>query len=139
MNRGHGQRAWRGMNEAAIAKLSPAIPSGIRARGQLRGREMNAIESDYAAELERRRHAREIAWWAFEAIVLRLADRTHYKPDFVVMGIGGELEIHETKGYWREDARLKIKVAAAQFPFRFVGVTREDKRVGGAWQFEDFN
>lgn len=138
MNRGRGQRAWRRLNEAAIAKLTPAPPAGLRARGRLRDREMNALETAYAAELEARRGRRALAWWAFEAIVLRLADRTHYKPDFAVMGIGGELEIHETKGYWREDARLKIKLAAAQFPFRFLGITRATQRGGSAWIVEEF-
>lgn len=137
MNRGRGQRAWRRMNGVAIAKAA-AVPAGVKARGKLREREMNRLESAYAAELERRRLVREIAWWAFEALKLRLADNTFYTPDFVVMGVGGELEIHETKGFWEEDARIKIKVAAEQFPFRFLGITRANKRDGGGWAEEAF-
>lgn len=138
MNRGRGQRAWRGMNRIAIAKAAVALPAGVKARGKLREREMNRLEVAYAADLERRRLVRAIAWWAFEAIKLRLADNTFYTPDFVVMGVGGELEIHETKGFWEEDARIKIKVAAEQFPFRFLGITRASKRAGGGWAEEAF-
>ena len=46
----------------------------------------------------------------------------------------GELEMHEVKGFWREDARLKIKVAAEQFPFRFVAVTKSKD----GWATEEF-
>lgn len=64
----------------------------------------------------------------------RLADKTFYTPDFVVLAPDGVLEMHEVKGFWEEDARVKIKVAAAQFPFRFVAITRDK----GNWSFESF-
>jgi hypothetical protein len=44
------------------------------------------------------------------------------------------IEIHEVKGHWEDDARVKIKVAASLYPLRFVGITREK----GAWQREEF-
>jgi hypothetical protein len=51
-----------------------------------------------------------------------------------------EIEIHETKGFWEEDARIKFKVAAATYPFRFIGVTRETSRIGlKVWTFEEFS
>lgn len=138
MNRGGAGGPWRTLNRQAIAALSPARPPGVIATGQPRERGMNALETAYAAELERRREAREIHWWLYEGLKLKLADNTFYTPDFAVMRIGGELEIHETKGFWREDARLKIKVAAGLYPFRFLGVTRRSKRDGGGWAFEEF-
>ncbi len=53
---------------------------------------------------------------------------------------GREIEIHETKGFWEEDARIKFKVAAATYPFRFIGVTRETSRIGlKVWTFEEFS
>ena len=48
------------------------------------------------------------------------------------------IEMHEVKGYWTEDARAKIKVAANKFPFRFVAVYKQAKKDGGGWRFEEF-
>lgn len=95
---------------------------------------MNKTEAAYALVLEAQRMAGEIASWRFEAIKLRLAGRTHYTPDFFVLGIGGELSFHEVKGYWEEDARVKFKVAAEIFPwFNFIAVTKAMKKQGGGW------
>ena len=66
--------------------------------------------------------AGKILWYSFEGITLRLADRTTYTPDFVVMLANGELEMHEVKGFWTDDAKVKVKVAAEKFPFRFIAV-----------------
>jgi len=142
MNRGRGQRAWRRMNAGAIAgKLdSGPPPTEPRPRGQLRPRQMNRNERAYALELVRRHFAGEIKHWAFEPEKLRLADNTFYTPDFRVMGVGGEIEFHETKGrkgdgYWcEEDAKKSIKLAAEQHPYRFLIVWQGRD---GAWQREE--
>jgi hypothetical protein len=99
---------------------------------------MNKLEADYAAYLKEAQQAGEIDWFAYEGIKLRLADNTFYTPDFFVMGDSGLLECHEVKGHWEDDARVKIKVAAALFPFRFRAVTRVAKRDGGGWKTEFF-
>jgi hypothetical protein len=99
-------------------------------------RGMNKTEAEYAQLLEFRRLAGEIKGWGFERIKLRLADRTTYTPDFDVVGIGGEIEFHETKGFFREDARIKVKVCAELYPhFRFIVLT---KAKGGGWAVEEF-
>jgi hypothetical protein len=75
-----------------------------------------------------------VDWW-FEAIKLRLADKTWYTPDFAVLMADGTLELHEVKGFWRDDARVKIKVAAEQhWLFRFVAVQWKRKQ----WMYETF-
>ena len=35
--------------------------------------------------------------------------QTYYNPDYLVI-YPGHFEIHEVKGFWRDDARVKIKV-----------------------------
>jgi hypothetical protein len=50
----------------------------------------------------------------------------------------GSLECHEVKGFWQDDARVKVKVAAEQFPLWFVAVTARPKRDGGGWNVEEF-
>ncbi len=108
----------------------------LRAHGRLRVPEMNRTERDYAALLAVRRAAGEVAWFAFEPLKLRLADNTFYTPDFIVMLANGLLEVHEVKGYWQDDARVKIKVAAKTFPFKFIGATWDKKLQG--WKYEEF-
>lgn len=111
---------------------------GVLALGRLKTGQMNKTEQAYAAHLEQRKQAGEIAWYKFEGIKLRLADNTFYTPDFAVMGVGGEMEMHEVKGFWRDDARAKIKIAADLYPFRFIAVQAAPKKAGGGWTIEEF-
>ncbi len=118
-----------------------SFPANNRKRfalGRLKTGEMNQSESAYAQVLELRRRAGEVAWFKFEGIKLRLADNTFYTPDFAVMLAAGELELHEVKGFWGDDDRAKIKIAAALYPMRFLAVTKALKRDGGGWAVEEF-
>jgi hypothetical protein len=108
------------------------------ALGRLKTGEMNKTEAAYDAHLELRERGGEIAWRRFEGVKLRLADNTFYTPDFAVMASDGVLEMHEVKGFWEDDARVKVKVAAASYPFRFFAVTARAKKHGGGWQVEEF-
>ena len=105
-----------------------------RARVQPVRGSMNKTEQAYGAYLELRKRCGEILGYGFERIKLRLADNTFYTPDFDVVAADGTLELHEVKGFWEDDARVKIKVAAEVFPFRFLGV----KKTRTGWEFEDF-
>ena len=101
---------------------------------------MNKLEAAYAQKLELERLAGMWQWWAYEPIKLRLAGGAWYTPDFAMIDTGGHLVIHETKGFWREAARVRIKVAAELYPFfRFVAVTKQRKRDGGAWLFRPYS
>jgi len=67
----------------------------VLALGRLKQGEMNSYEAAYAADLEARRIAGEIAWVKFEGLKFRLADSTFYTPDFAVMlawRIGAQLQ-----------------------------------------------
>ncbi|HDP6950641.1 TPA: DUF1064 domain-containing protein [Escherichia coli] len=110
----------------------------IQALGRLKTGQMNKTESAYCQHLEQRKRAGEIAWYRFEGIKLRLADNTFYTPDFAVMLATGEMELHEVKGFWTDDARVKTKFAADQYPFRRIGVTVKPKKAGGGWNIEEF-
>ena len=94
----------------------------LQALGRMKSGKMNNAELAYSKTLALRKMAGKILWYSFEGITLRLADRTTYTPDFVVMLANGELELHEVKGFWTDDAKVKVKVAAEKFPFRFIAV-----------------
>lgn len=93
---------------------------------------MNGTEQRYAQRLEARRLAGEVAAYWFEAVKFRLADKTWYAPDFLVMLADGRLELHETKGGWVEDdAIVKTKVQSEVFWLFPVIVVKEKPR--GVW------
>lgn len=125
---------------AAINKGSTGSDSmrNLQALGRMKTGKMNKTEIAYSHYLEALKACGEISWWKFEAIKLRLADNTFYTVDFFVMKASGEIEAHEVKGYWMDDARVKIKVAAGLYPFRFIAVQKKSNKQGGGWKTEVF-
>jgi hypothetical protein len=114
------------------------VKRGLQALGRLKAGTMNKTEAAYAATLEQRRTAGEVAWFKFEGIKFRLAENTSYTPDFAVMLADGTLEMHEVKGFWTDDGRAKIKIAADLYPMRFVAIKAKPKKDGGGWAIEEF-
>lgn len=110
------------------------------ALGRLKSGTMNKTEAEYAKILEARRACGNVLWYRFEGVTLKLADNTRYTPDFIVMLDSGELEAHEVKGsmsFIQDDAKVKIKVAADIFPFRFILVAPRAKKNGGGWETKE--
>lgn len=110
----------------------------FHALGRLKTGQMNKTEQAYANTLAQLVYAKEVLWWRFEGLKLRLADNTFYTPDFAVMTKTGFIECHEVKGFWTDDARVKIKLAADQYPFRFKAVSQKSRKDGGGWDEEVF-
>lgn len=124
-----------------------------RARGKLGeaanpSKAMNGLEREFAAALEARRVAGEVAWYDYECLRLRIAggwgdSRTvWYTPDFPAVLADGRLVLYETKGRWRPKDLLVLKTAATLYPMTFVAVEAESRdRAGrvGAWRFADFD
>jgi hypothetical protein len=120
--------SWRGNGNKAFY-----------AQGRLKPGTMNKGEAAYAGHLELLKRAGEILWYRFEGLKLRLADNTFYTPDFAVMTAECVIECHEVKGFWQDDARAKIKIAADLYPFRFKALKARAKKHGGGWEEEDFS
>jgi hypothetical protein len=108
------------------------------ALGRLKAGQLNKTEAAYAQRLRALQADGQIMWHRFEGLKLRLADNTFFTPDFAVMAADGVMECHEVKGHWQDDARAKIKIAAAMYPFRFIAVKVRAKRDGGGWLVEEF-
>lgn len=105
-----------------------------KAVGRMPAGKMNRTEARYADYLELLKSSGDVIWYRFEGLKFRLADNTFYTPDFAVMRKDGALEAHEVKGHWKDDARVKIKVAAGQYPIQFIAV----KQKGSGWEYEIF-
>ena len=113
----------------------PANDAGAFARGRLPVRKMNKTEAAYDQHLQALHAAGDVLWHRFEPMRLRLADGAWFTPDFGVLTRDCLFEFHETKGFWREAARVRIKIAAELFPFKFIAI----KRDGGGWKREEFS
>lgn len=132
-----GQRAASGVVGSGRAVSDSVAPVNAWAGANKKAR-MNKLEAEYAQVLDVQLRVGDIKWWAFEPFKLRLAQATSYTPDFGILTNDGRLEFAETKGFWREDARVKIKVAAEIFPFKFVALTKCKVKDGGGWKIEEF-
>lgn len=95
----------------------------------------NQLELDYADLLEADRRALKLSDWSCNAVKIKLANGAWYMPDFLVIRNDGTVELHETKGFWREAAKVRIKVASSMYPgIQFIVVTRKN----GQWRYERF-
>lgn len=112
---------------------SKKMPASF-ALGRMKEGEMNKTEAAYANYLELQKRIGEVVWYSFEPMNLRIASKCFYKIDFLVMKKSGQLECHEVKGFWTDDALVKIKAAAEKFPFRFISVMLKE----GNWEVREF-
>lgn len=95
---------------------------------------MNKTEKHRAIQLEALKRDGQIREWGFESMSLKLGDGAYYTPDFMVIEKDGTLRFEETKGHWREAARVRIKVASSIFPCKFTAM----QLVKGEWKSEEF-
>jgi hypothetical protein len=107
---------------------------------------MNKVEKEFSLLLESLRAVGEVLDWGFEKIKFKLADNTYFEIDFYY--VKSDLSLHlveckaawkqkdgSYKAHWEDDARVKIKVAAQQFPFfRFHGAAKAP----AGWIREEF-
>ncbi len=110
------------------------------ALGRLKTGERNKTEAAYEAFLQALHAAGDVLWFKFEGVKLRLADNTFYTPDFAVMRRNGQIELHEVKGaaaIFLDDAKVKVKVAAEMYPFRFFVVFPKKKSQGSGWDIKE--
>lgn len=84
------------------------------------------LEARYAGHLDAQRTVGEIREVRYESLTVKLAKHTTLTPDFLLDMPDRTVEIHEVKGQIREDAWVKLKVAASLWPwFRWFVVTRK--------------
>jgi hypothetical protein len=102
--------------------LTPAKPNR---RGLING--MNKTELAFWQMMAGSRLNLIVACWR-EPLTFRLAGRTRYTPDFGVRIRGEPFTLVEVKGFMRDDAAVKLKVAADMYPcFRWLLVRRDGR------------
>ena len=98
----HGQDP----KERLSGKIAPLTPVS----------RMNKTEAKYSQELDAMLFSRQILGYHFGRVKFGLADRTWYTPDFIVV-YPTHIEVVEIKGFLRDDAAAKFKIAAETFPW----------------------
>ena len=132
-------QAKRNQKPAAKAKQSDG-GKRMQALGRLPKGTMNKTETAFSQHLEMLKHTGEVLWYKFEAIKLILAPNTSITVDFAVLPSTGVLEMIDVKGskaIFTDDARAKMKVAAAMFPFVFKVAYPIPQKEGGGWHIEE--
>jgi hypothetical protein len=132
----------RAQDEVAAQLFSPSKDTITIAIGapkprlrQSRGERLNKTERAFLAHLQTQFNPR---WIYSQAVTLQIANGCRYTPDFLIF-VGQDIDnlqlrAYEVKGFMRDDAAVKIKVAARAFPaIRFFLAT---KRKGGGWVVE---
>ena len=124
--------AW--VDEYPIALATPPAPD-----------KMNKTEQRLEQHLANQKLAGEILWYKMHGFGMRLADNTFFYPDAMVMENDRSISIYDAKaqnrstgkGLWKDDAKVKIKVAAELFPiFRFRGISYTKKN---GWVIEEYS
>ena len=106
-------------------QVQPPEKAQIRATAQLEEDGMNKTERAYSLVLT---HHPDVHKWYFESVNLRVGvGKSWYRCDFFVIKTDGKIEMHEVKGFWRDDALVKIRAAQLRYPeFKFI-VVKKDK------------
>jgi hypothetical protein len=127
---------------AAVALPAPEKVSHQGGRAIRKSDGMNKTEARYAREeLEPLKRVGKIINYWYEPVNFKLADKTHYTPDFMVVAHDLTVSFTEVKGrkgdgpWVEEDAICKVKVAAKMYPFLFSLVW---PLKGGGWTRRDY-
>ena len=126
--------AWHRQRAVAAAKVvSPPAPP-VHLRPSTDEEKLNKTERAYLQYL---RLSEIWSWIGIQCVTLKLANDTRYTPDFFVIGSqSGQVVAKEVKGFFRDDAKVKIKVAARMFPWISFELVRKD---GHGWKIEHVN
>lgn len=78
---------------------------------------MNRWEEAYSKTLDILVATGNLHCWYFQRVTLRLGPDLRYTPDFLLIYPDGKMQFVEIKGFEREDARDKFKMAGELHPW----------------------
>jgi len=121
---------------AFLSRRSPVKPSADKnaitmakeSRVSTDEDKLNKLERAYLAYLR----SQGFTWIGIQNVTLKLAHDCRLTVDFVVFDARGGIFI-DVKGFQREDALIKMKIAARLFPFWTFQIV---KRENGVWAHE---
>jgi hypothetical protein len=135
----HASKSFLRLNPQLAATKAPAVdmshdPHDVRpAKKSLRqksGPKLNKTEAAFLQYISQFYPAERIG---IQDVTLHLANGCRYTPDFRV----GWHSFYEVKGHMRDDAAVKIKVAAARFTDLQLFLVFRDKNQPSGWRIEE--
>ncbi len=112
-------------NGSAVSPAAPSLETNIELRPTTDEAKLNKLETAWLEVLRNRGYM----WIGIQNITLKLGDDCRYIPDFWALD-GGKLLAFETKGFMEDDALVKIKTAARQFPWLIIVLVKRER---GVW------
>lgn len=110
-------------------------PANVRSMAKDKSRLYdNKLEEAYAQHLTADQQSGKILNWWPKPAKFMLANNCGYTPDFMVQELDGSICFHETKGFLREDAHLKMKFFVQVYPFPLWLITKEKCPGGFSWK-----
>lgn len=111
--------------------VTPAKPTLRQKRGPKLNKTEAAFEAYLRANTERTIHTQDIT--------LTLGNGVRYTPDFSTWAKLGDAfpAFFEVKGFMRDDAAVKLKVAAAMYPQFMFFLVHRDRTQPSGWRIEE--
>ena len=124
IQRGQARLAGQATPQSVAQPVAAPRPFvNLTVKPQTEEDKLNKLERRWLAHM-RALHMQEIG---IQSLTLKLGDDCRYTPDFTTIDAHGHLVAYETKGFMRDDAQVKIKIAARKFRWiEFVLVTEEN-------------
>ncbi len=111
---------------------------------QQQGDGLNATERAFGLHVHSQHHGSAILP---QSITLKLANGVRYTPDYFAVEVVADhtcdrdchiIHAYEVKGFMRDDAAVKLKIAARVYPWiKFHLVTKKKKKDGGGWNIQE--
>jgi hypothetical protein len=113
----------------------PAAIPAVVSTGKKRLRQSSTgLNKTEAAYLEHLRGGYPGGQIYTQAITLKIGNGVRYTPDFVIID-KPSVTACEVKGFMRDDAAVKVKVAASLYPW--ITFFLVSKRKGGGWDIQE--
>lgn len=129
---------------AAVAQMTPRESATVKQNLQVQNPQIRQRSGDGMNKLERAffqllNAFSRVPFYVHREVSLPLANGCRYKVDFIRVHTGQTgpiIEGFEVKGFKRDDAIVKLKVAASVYPWiKFYLVTRKNK----IWDYQEVN
>lgn len=126
----HNARVARGkrVDDALIAAITPVASHAIAPSTEVS--KLNKTERAYHQHLV----CMNYQWLGVQNITLKLANDCRLTPDFAYLDKDGHLVMIDVKGFQREDALIKMKVAARMFPWIRFAIVKKD---ASGWNYKE--
>jgi len=117
--------------------LTTTAEKKTHSRGSHTPGTMNKIESRCAQYLDLMKKMGDLKEWFFEKVTLKIGPDCRLTVDFMLVMTSGEIKFWEVKHIRRgtmhseDDSKVKMRVAAGMFPWRFYWVV---PMANGSWE-----